>query len=226
MSQDDRFIDRLRGAFTSPDEPSSGGVACPPPETLWDAFHGDLPAETRREVVAHLVECPECASLWSILVSSEPKGTESPEKEAARAGPVSRFRQARWIFPLAAAAGLTGLAILWGGQVWSPKPELPVYRAQETPSIHSLLPEDRPLHREQVLLRWTAAGPGARYTLDITAPDLAPLVTTRGLTGTEFRVPTDALAKIPPGGTILWRVEARLPDGRKVISSGFRNQVQ
>jgi hypothetical protein len=56
--------------------------------------------------------------------------------------------------------------------------------------------------------------------------DLEPVASARGLDTPEYLVPVDALSRVPPGGTIAWTVEARLPDGRRLRSGGFLNRVE
>lgn len=226
MNQDDRFLDGLRRAFTAPGDAAAEGADCPPPENLWDAFHGALPAASRDAVLAHLIDCPACAEQWSLLAQAHPGGVEFQGRETIRAGP-RRGSRARWVVPLAAAAGLAGLALLWStGDGWR-EPPVPVYRtAGEAVAIRSLLTEDQVLRRDRPVLRWSSAGPGARYAVDLGAPDLVPLGLARGLSGTEWTIPPEVLAKIPSGGRIVWRVEARLPDGRRLASPGFRARVE
>jgi hypothetical protein len=46
------------------------------------------------------------------------------------------------------------------------------------------------------------------------------------LEAADYRVSPEVLAGLPRGARILWRVVAELPDGRRVSSPTFANEVE
>jgi hypothetical protein len=74
-------------------------------------------------------------------------------------------------------------------------------------------------------LRWTEAAPGARYSVRVLSKDLRPLAGAEGLERPEYLVPAEALQSVPPGGEIVWSVEARSRDGLRVASPTFINRL-
>ena len=204
------MIGRLREAFATLDPDHVPGEGCPAPERIWDATHGALPPLEAREVVEHIAACSSCAADWRSV----------REAEGAFSGPRHAVR-ARWI--LAAAALLAGAVFLVTGP-WRPRSE-PVYR-EEGPAIRSLVPEDAPLPRDHAVLRWTSPGPDAVFSVEVGRPDLTPVASARDLPDPSYLLPAGALAGIEPGGTIVWRVEARLPDGRRIESPAFLHTLR
>jgi hypothetical protein len=101
-----------------------------------------------------------------------------------------------------------------------------VMRAGEEVAIRSLVPESAPLPREACVLRWSEPAGGARYTVRVGTDDLSPIALGENLDQTEYRVQAKDLEKVPPGAVIVWRVEAVLPDGRRIASPGFRNRLE
>ena len=168
-------IARLREAFAADcDEPapgsvpSSGEAPCPAPERIWDALDGALGPEELREVVDHVAVCPACAEEWRLAaafrdeLSDEAAGAEEsdpPEPADLAAARGRRLQVRSWL----AAAAVAVLALGVGGVWWSTSrpgapgtTKAPVYRQGTEQTIESLLPEDRPLPRDQAVLRWTA----------------------------------------------------------------------
>jgi len=206
-------LGRLRAAFAARPGPPAPG--CPEPETLWAALHGELPAERRREVVDHLAACAPCAEDWRLA-----REAAGPLPAAAPGGAGSWLRGA-WLAAAAALAVALGAGVFL--RLQGPAPA--EYRAGTAGEIRSLLADDARLPRERCRLLWAAPGPGARYEVRVSAEDLSILATVRDVEATELTVPEAALAAVPPGGRILWQVEARLPDGRRVVSRTFRARL-
>jgi hypothetical protein len=86
--------------------------------------------------------------------------------------------------------------------------------------------ESSALPREAFLLRWSPAGTGARYRVLVTLADLTVLDTASGLVDAEYRIPVSALAKVPSGAAVLWRMEARLADGSTLGSDPVRTELR
>ena len=181
-------------------------------ELIWRAVSGELPPDSRREVVERVARDPSWALAWR---AAHELRSGLPER-ASRPG--LRLVWSRGVRYGALAAGLIAAtaAGLW---FRSPAPP-PVYREDTTARIESLVPEREPLPRQHCVLRWT--GPrGARYELRVTSEDLVRVQTASGLTEREYRVPVEFLSGFPPGAKLLWRVEGRLPDGTIVAGPTF-----
>lgn len=219
MNGDDRTINALRRAFTSGTEAAPPDVACPAPETIWDAVNLHLSAPERRKVVEHLRICPACAAEWRAAM--EPGDLREPgAARAARRPPA--LRELKVWLPLAAAAFL---AVLAGLSIVLRHPgrsePAPSFRDGEGSEIRSLVPDRESLPRGRFALRWTPVEQDARYTLKVDRQDLTPVTVVRNLGRSWYQVPEETLAGVPSGETIVWRVEARLVDGTRVRSDAF-----
>ena len=89
----------------------------------------------------------------------------------------------------------------------------------------SLVADGAALPRDQAVLRWKAVEPGARYRIELSLEDLTPLAVAHALTEPEYEIPADVLARVAPGATVVWRVEARRVDGTTVTSTAFLTRV-
>ncbi len=205
-----RELEALRVAFAATEERVAGGE-CPDPETIWRAVRRELPLAERRELVRHLRVCPSCAADWRIAIEELPKIT-------ARRRPLALWAT------LAAAMILAAVPVLmtWDSHRRGPDP---VWRTARPSRIESLLDETLALPRDAFVLRWSAVGEDARYLVEATTPDLGELFKARELSEPECRIPEEKLSAIEDGGTILWRVEAYLPDGREESSGAFVARV-
>jgi hypothetical protein len=220
----DRAGEALRRAFAAGGDRAPEGDDCPAAEAIFDSVCGDLAPERRQAIVDHVAACAACAADWRL----------AREAIAGLAAVSPRHRRRRWPalrsparVALPAAATLF-LAIGLYAAFRADRPAVPVavLRAGEGAEIRSLLGAAPALPRARALLRWTPAGEGARYSIEVATVDLEPVASARGLDTPEYLVPVDALSRVPPGGTIAWTVEARLPDGRRLRSGGFLNRVE
>jgi len=136
-------------------------------------------------------------------------------------------RQRRiWVGVAAAAVIVVGLggAVLFQTVIDKPGPPS-VFRSGETLEIRSLVSESEMLRRDACLLSWSSAGEGASYDLEVTLETLESILIERSLGANEYLIPPEALSQIPPSGKIVWRIEARLPDGRTITSSAFIHRL-
>lgn len=223
----------LREAFAArTGRAPEGPEGCPTPERIYDAARGELPPGGVRDVVEHLAACPDCAEAWRLAVALE---EEAAEGEPAGA-PVEAARPASgrpwYLQPLKAAAAVA-LAVVAVGVVWTvlrAPEEAPVYRAAGEPEIASLLPEGEPLRREEAVLRWSPVPEdepaGTTYDLLVSTEELVSVAEADGLEEARYRVPSEALEGLPPGASLLWRVEAHLGDGRTVRSPTFTTAIE
>ncbi|ANM29840.1 hypothetical protein ABI59_10005 [Acidobacteria bacterium Mor1] len=92
--------------------------------------------------------------------------------------------------------------------------------------IRSSLGDDTPLPRGAFVLRWEGTPEGSIYAVEVGTPDLRSLDRAAGLVDAEYRVPVERLESVEAGGSVAWRVEATLPDGRQITSVTFINRVE
>jgi hypothetical protein len=97
----------------------------------------------------------------------------------------------------------------------------PVFRQGEEAALRSLVSEDRPLPRADCVLRWEGGPPGARYTVHVVTEALDAVSSARGLDSAQYRVPAEALQRLPAGARLLWRVEAHAAEGLVRASPTF-----
>lgn len=221
MSEPDSELTRLRERFRAAAGEAERPADCPAAERLWDALHHRLSSGECRSIIDHTARCPACAEAWRLARDiSSTAATAQVEAERTGLGPVHGVGWRRWV-PLAAAAALVVVVgmMLRHGHVRDDHP--PQYRTGDEIAIRSLLPQGIPLARSACQLRWSAGPEGSRYTVEVANADLEVIVRSRGLESTEFTVPFDRLAGLPPGAELLWRVEAILPDGRTITTPTF-----
>jgi hypothetical protein len=201
-------VDRLRAALARLGDDESWPE--PDSERLFSALHGDTSPEERRDVVDELIRNPRAAAAWRLARELAPE-----ERSSAR----SVRQQWAWL-PIAATV------VLLAGAAWQFVPwraEAPVYRSGEPRGIASVLPADGRLARTDPVLRWTPIE-GARYRVRVLTPTLEPLAEAE-LDAPEYRLPPDVVRGIPPGGSILWQVDARVRGSSGVTSPTFSTQL-
>ena len=218
------------------DEVRARLFGCPPAEELQAWQEGSLPAGRRAAVDSHLASCAPCTAAIAFLSSA---GTEEPPGWPPLPAQVGRRSEERieaviagasrspwgWRITLGAAAALALVAFLTIRQREG-RPAEPAYREAAEAGIRSLVPEDAPLSRSGCVLRWAGAPPGTRYDVTVLSDALVVLARGQGLTAPRWQVPEDALAGLAPGATLLWQVEARLPDGGRVASVTFLSRLE
>jgi len=204
--------DPLLQAFQENRELAPG---CATPEEIWRAVAGlEVQARTAA-LVDHTIRCGDCARLWRLA--------REAQAESAPVAVVTPIQAAgRWRWGVVASAGLAVAAslLLVLRQPATENPE------RGSPEARIASATARELPREAFLLRWAPQGEGARYRVQVTLPDLTELDSAVELTVSEHLVPPAALARVPAGSDVLWRVEARLLDGRTMTSPPFRTRVR
>lgn len=189
---------------------------CPDPEQIWSAVRGELPVEEFEQVADHAATCPLCALAWQL--------SEKGSDEVGRPEFHQNRKPWRVWYGLAAAAVLVMAAALvmqFRGTGPGPVSSPPEYRAPVEETVLSGLQEGTVLERDACTLRWS--GPeGATFTVQVATAEFEILHRENGLTGTEFTVPAAAVESVPPGGAILWQVEALLFDGTTQSSKTFK----
>jgi hypothetical protein len=205
-------VERLRAALAQlGDDPEWPAVDA---DQLFSALHGDLDAAARREVVDELIRNPRAAAVWRLARELAPEDA-SVHREATRTW------SSGWLALAATLALAVGAA--WQFQPW--RTEVPGYRGATTHAIASALPEHQSLSRAQAELRWTAIE-GARYRVRVLSPDLDVLEESPELDTTTYTPAPTVLNPIPPGGQVLWQVEARTPGTAPVVSPTFSTRVE
>jgi hypothetical protein len=203
-------LDDLRAAWAA-----RRGAAddCPADEALWEAARGEAGAAAARRVALHLSRCPACTDGWRL---ARDLGTTPLPARAARAGGPTLG----W-WALAAAAGVATVALMSLEVADRVRPpSAPAVRAPEAAAVRSMLPPGEPLARADCVLRWS--GPEhARYDVRVAREDLALLASALALEATEYRVPPESLADLPPGARIVWQVKGTLPDGAPLAPATF-----
>lgn len=197
---------------------------CPSSEVLLEAYGGELPRSQRRVVSGHLATCPACAHEITLL---RPLGTPIDERRDTAPAPTTASPPSptgvgpwrRWPLWTAATAALAGLIVIAVALWPPPSPPRPVVRGPDRTGLRLLVPDGALVPRSRCVLRWSAAGPGARYAVIVATRDLVTLHEARGLAETRYRVPARALASVPRHGEVYWRLVATLPSGRILTSA-------
>lgn len=213
MSRQQEEFEKLSRAWVAREQSSAHehSEQHPDAEELYEAASGNLGRERRLEIIDHVARCAECTQAWRIAL-----------EVGARGAQVS-VPQRPWRFALAAsvilAVGLvTYLVIPFDHGT-------PQYREGVDPlapvaAIGSTLP------RDQFVLRWSAGPPGTTYGVRLSTADLAPLLAKSDIAVAELIVPSSVLANVKAGEELLWQVEAKLPDGRRVASQTYVVRVE
>lgn len=214
MSAEDRD---LRDAWRERAPRSPEG--CPDAEAILRAATGQArPAEVRA-VAEHAMRCAGCAEDWRLARALSAAATPALERPA--------MRRRVWHAPLLAVAALViGVAGIGLVALRAPLQPDAAWRDATSAAIRSTLIENSSLPRDRFLLAWTPGPAGTVYDVEVGTPSLQVLSRERALTSPEYLVPTEHLADVPAGGVVAWRVEATLPDGRRVASVTHLNRVR
>lgn len=210
-------IKTWRAAFVSAANSSDEHPAA---EVLFDGVAGRLSPAQLQLLLDHVASCPGCTEDWRLAVELQ---SESPQS-ADRPARVLPFRQRSpaLIWALAAIVICSaGLGLFWP-QLRQGAAKPPIFRGDELKIVAAV--EASGLSRSRFELRWLLQPPpplGTRYDLVVTTADLLVLVDIKGLEEDAFPLNAERLAGVASGDTILWRVVAHLPDGRRVGSPTF-----
>ena len=206
---------RCETSHECPDRPD-----CADPARIWSAVQGALQPAEAQALLDHAASCGSCALGWRLAREA---GAEAGVLPAAPAKVVSlRSRRRAQLLAAAVAAAAVAASIPLILRRNTSEQSL---RGGGLARLHSALP-DAPLPRSHFLLRWTPAGPGARYDVTVATIELRPLHEATALLAPELLVPEAALASVPSGGTVIFIVKARLADGRQAAAVAFEARVQ
>jgi hypothetical protein len=223
MNQRREEFERLARAFAARDQSHTAGQ-CPAAEELFEAASGNLERERRLAIVDHVSQCAECTQAWRLATEL---GVRPTENSAAAGGQgssslrASATRTRRFAFAasiIVAVGVVTYLAL--------PLNEgTPQYRDVVDPLAPvSLVTGSLP--RDRFVLSWSAAPQGTIYTVRLSTAALAPLLVRSDISSPELAVPGAALANVKSGEEVLWQVEARLPNGRRVTSETYAIRLE
>jgi hypothetical protein len=215
-------VRRLREAYAS-GAPRAAGEACEDPEHIWEAVQGTLDPGHVGRLLDHANACTACDRAFQLARELR---RQIPEEADRTVVPIQAAR--RWRRPaalagaaLAAAAAVIALVVLRGEEPSGDR----VLRAGASQPIVALPGDDR-LPRDQFVLRWSGGPKGTVYDLWVTTPELREVYRAVKLETPEARVPAAVLEALPRGGDVLWRIEARFPDGGHAESPAFRTRVE
>lgn len=203
--------DRLCEAFAALGERAPKGNRCPAPEEIWEASTGKTNETMAYRVIEHTSDCPACAEEWRLA-----RGVATLTE--TQTGIFASHQLAKWVGAAAAILLLvTAIYVL----------EQPGSDAMRTspPNVISSVIDGEELSRDQCVLRWSSGPAGTRYRLRVLTDDAVEVASADGLTANSYRIASDALRMVEPGGQILWRVQARFPDGRRTESVTFINTI-
>lgn len=222
MNRDERRdASVLEQAFSTGEMHRTPG-GCPSEDELWASAAGELSPPDDENVILHLARCSECSSIWRLARELLP---EDHLKESSVVS-IDRGRRSKtWRKALlpAAAVVLVGVGLGAGLFLRSGPSSAPVFREQLDDAMISPAPDSDRLPRAACHLRWTRGPAGTRYDLVVTDDELNILATVKGLNEPEYTLPRE---EIPTSATkLLWRVTARLPDGRTVASDTFTTVI-
>lgn len=187
---------------------------CPPASLLLASARGEAARGEDEAVLDHAASCGACSAAWRI-------GREMHLSEGKLAEIRAPRSRAVW---WAAAAAAVILVALVPAILRKAPGTAPVLRAPREIAITAL--SDPSLPRDAFLLRWGGVPEGSRFDLRITTADLDPILVASGLERAELEVPAQRLESVEPGDGVMWRVTARLPDGRTAESVTFTTLVQ
>ncbi|HWM89234.1 MAG TPA: zf-HC2 domain-containing protein [Thermoanaerobaculia bacterium] len=209
MTRNDDDLKSLREAFATPRQAALSPEACPAPDRIWAAVRGELPPDEVREIVEHVAACASCAEDWRIAMAFEEESRVRQEEAVVHHFPArDRFRP--WVAAAAAALVLT-VGGIYVRQTQGPD-AAPVYRGEES-EIRAVVPPGGVLPRQACVLAWTPLPDAESYDLLVTTTELDTVADPKGLTTPKYQVPASALASLPPGAQLHWRVTAIYPEG-------------
>lgn len=218
----DRELDALRAAWAAR-TPVSPGPDCPPPEAIWEAVAGKRPDGEVRTMLDHSIQCPDCSALWRLARELHASAGEAAPAAGTNVVPLQRTQRTRWIAIAGALAAAAALAVMLVPRGAGSPPE-PVVRGTQGTTLRAD-PATSTLDRRHPVLRWSGAAEGSRYTVVVSTRDLTVLYRQSGVVATEVELPPEALAGVPAGGDVVWRVDAIGPGGRRTASEAFLSRV-
>ena len=215
--------ERLADAFRAIEDSSAADVADSDRERIWLAVSGVLPVEERRALVELMSTNPAYADAWRV---AHEMWRASQGTAAETLGTPARLHTRWWTTPWLSAAAVLLVGTTIGLVSLREQQSGDEFRSSPAYVVESRMPDATALSRDAFRLQWAAGPEGSRYRVRVTTDDLRVLATAADLDVPEFSVPAPRLSTLPAGGTVLWQVDAYLPDGERVTSRTFVTQVR
>jgi hypothetical protein len=210
---------RLADAFRASEDAAEAAVPERDRERIWLAVSGVLPAGERRALVDQAAASPAYAEAWRV---AHEMWQASQRTAAHPAAP----RAWRWTVQWVAAAAVLLVGTTIGLVSLRERQTRDQFRSSPGYVVQSRIPDAGTLPREAFRLQWAPGPEGSRYRVSVTTEDLVVLATVADLATPEFAVPAPLLSQLPTGATVLWQVDAYLPDGERVTSRTFVTHVK
>ncbi len=93
------------------------------------------------------------------------------------------------------------------------------------PGIEALPGEAFEVSRADPVLRWSSLGPDVVYTVEVLTDELHPVALAHDLEQPEYRLPDRSRGVLRGTAGVVWRVQARYPDGRERLSRRFHQRL-
>jgi hypothetical protein len=227
---------RLREAFAAIAVEDTDTVSEADDDAIWDAIRGDLDAGRVAELAERIAADPAFAEKWRVAMEFVESASADEEEtvdafalqsaadldDAGPAGaPANGPRYLRWVVVGASVAAAVVLTWWLRTPQTSAPPSNPrQMRASDGDEIQSSIGEG-PVSRVGAKLAWSEVPGAERYEVFVTTEALQQLVSVTDLTTPMLPLDAEVVADVPTGGTILWRVEAVMPDGTRRQSTTF-----
>ncbi|MCH9680896.1 MAG: hypothetical protein K0V04_05650 [Deltaproteobacteria bacterium] len=207
-------------------EQQGGGPPGDPPhhEDLWAAARGEADPNDVAALVDRMPDDPALAEDWRLAAEFSraaaqeelDTGTDPPtELVAANDG-----GGLRWIGVVALVAAAALLVLAW------PRDQAAPY-ASDASEVRggggaiAAVQGAGDVARDELVLEWSAVPNVVRYELYVGTDELQVLFEDRTLTDPRQTISGAALADVPAGAQLLWRVEAVRADGERIVSETF-----
>lgn len=214
---------RIREAYVTGEAHSDRTPDCPSDEEFWDLCGGTLHPDRRDALLDHAIDCARCTEAMAIArdVRAEMPSSDAPAR-ATDVEPVPATRRHRpgWWVGLAAAVVLVLFVPTLVDRDGSRDADALRDSGGDAAVLRSLV--EGPLSRDAFTLSWSGAPEGSIYAVEIATDDLRSIDRAENLREAAYRVPLERFADVEPGASLLWRVEADLPDGSRVELAAMR----
>jgi hypothetical protein len=199
---------------------------CPSDEALISFFSRDRVRAGIEALADHVRLCPRCRIRFDALraVEAEVRSRESEFlalakrslREADKAGRARARRGLRTWAPQAAAALLTvAMATAAFLLILRPAAQDGILRSPDSIRLKLISPAGRLAHAPAVF-QWSEVTGADSYFFELIDDSLEMIVAMTQTFSPSFVLPPEAQAKMRPGRTYIWSVEARGDDGLKI----------
>lgn len=188
---------------------------------------GDLAEDQARSLAEQALNDPDLALALRVAAAMDEARREAAADEAdAPTTLADRAPRKPRTLAIAAVALAAAAAVFL---IARPRPPAPIDDDAVRTGVDKRIrpaPGLERLPKDAVELRWVGGPPGATYDVFVSTRALESVHQALDLSGAQTTVPASALRDIPSGSTLLWRVVAVTPDGRKIHSTAFEVVVE